>query len=56
MLKNTFIFQKRERRGETNVEVRTRKMQHLPLIDLMIHDYGKKEQGFGFEIGPVCFS
>jgi hypothetical protein len=36
--------------------LKTRKVNQLPIIDLMPQDYGAAWQKFGFEIGPVCFS
>ena len=37
-------------------EIRTRKLDWLPVIDFMPKDYGEPWQQFGFEAGPVCFS
>jgi len=36
--------------------LKTRKVNQLPIVDLMPRDYGAAWQKFGFEVGPVCFS
>ncbi|XP_035223554.1 collagen alpha-1(II) chain-like [Stegodyphus dumicola] len=37
-------------------EIRTTKMNRLPLVDFLPKDYGSTDQAFGFEVGPLCFS
>ncbi len=32
------------------------KPQRLPIMDIAVRDIGGKEQEFGLELGPVCFS
>ncbi|EAA02247.3 AGAP012765-PA, partial [Anopheles gambiae str. PEST] len=42
-------------KSETVFEVRTPKLQYLPIIDFYPVDYGLPQQAFGFQVGPVCF-
>ncbi|NXT59614.1 CO5A1 protein, partial [Pluvianellus socialis] len=41
--------------GRTVLEVRTPRLEQLPLLDLRVMDFGEPGQRFGFEVGPVCF-
>lgn len=57
-LKPTIIFdgcQTRNSKSETNFEIITKQMDHLPIIDFLPVDYGSPNQAFGFSVGPVCF-
>lgn len=45
----------RKAKGETIFEIRTRKLQQLPIVDFYPIDYGMPNQAFGFSAGPVCF-
>lgn len=49
-------FKLNEPKGKTVFEIQTDKLHQLPLVDFLPHDYGKPQQAFGFEFGPVCFS
>lgn len=43
-------------KGETIFEIRTKKLDVLPIIDFYPTDYGGQvQQAFGFQMGPVCF-
>ena len=42
-------------KSETVFEIRTTKLQYLPIIDFYPVDYGQPQQAFGFQVGPVCF-
>lgn len=45
----------RNSRGETVFEIRTKRLNQLPIIDFYPKDYGAPNQAFGFNVGPVCF-
>ncbi|XP_022176710.1 collagen alpha-1(XI) chain-like [Myzus persicae] len=45
----------RKSKSETVFEIRTNKLDSLPLTDFYPIDYGLPHQAFGFEVGPVCF-
>lgn len=45
----------RKLKGETIFEVKTNKLNALPIIDFLPVDYGNNNQAFGFKAGPVCF-
>jgi len=40
----------------TVFEIKTKRVQQLPIIDFAPRDYGQSWQKFGFEMGPVCYS
>lgn len=42
--------------GKTVFQFRTQTLSRLPLVDLAPVDVGGKDQEFGVDIGPVCFS
>lgn len=44
-------------KSETIFEIRTKKLDNLPIIDFYPTDYGGNgyQQAFGFQMGPVCF-
>lgn len=42
-------------KGETIFEIRTKKLDYLPIIDFYPVDYGLPNQAFGFHAGPLCF-
>lgn len=42
-------------KGESVLELRTRKLDFMPIIDFYPVDYGQPNQAFGFQMGPVCF-
>uniref|UniRef100_A0A665UY57 Collagen, type XI, alpha 2 n=1 Tax=Echeneis naucrates TaxID=173247 RepID=A0A665UY57_ECHNA len=39
----------------TVLEIITPQVEHLPLLDIKVSDFGESNQQFGFEVGPVCF-
>uniref|UniRef100_A0AAY4D491 Fibrillar collagen NC1 domain-containing protein n=1 Tax=Denticeps clupeoides TaxID=299321 RepID=A0AAY4D491_9TELE len=41
--------------GKTVMEINTPKIDQVPIIDVMLNDFGDPSQKFGFEVGPVCF-
>uniref|UniRef100_A0A8K9XNM1 Collagen, type XI, alpha 1a n=1 Tax=Oncorhynchus mykiss TaxID=8022 RepID=A0A8K9XNM1_ONCMY len=41
--------------GKTVMEISTPKIDQVPIIDVMLNDFGDASQKFGFEVGPVCF-
>uniref|UniRef100_A0A8C7KKI6 Fibrillar collagen NC1 domain-containing protein n=1 Tax=Oncorhynchus kisutch TaxID=8019 RepID=A0A8C7KKI6_ONCKI len=41
--------------GKTVIEINTPKIDQVPIIDVMLYDFGDASQKFGFEVGPVCF-
>ncbi|XP_067399247.1 collagen alpha-1(V) chain-like [Emydura macquarii macquarii] len=41
--------------ARTVLEVRTPRVEQLPLLDARFMDFGQPDQKFGFEVGPVCF-
>lgn len=41
--------------GKTKIEITTKKMDLLPIIDIALRDAGDADQQFGFELEPVCF-
>uniref|UniRef100_A0A8C9RA96 Fibrillar collagen NC1 domain-containing protein n=1 Tax=Scleropages formosus TaxID=113540 RepID=A0A8C9RA96_SCLFO len=41
--------------GKTVMEINTPKIDQVPIIDVMLNDFGDPNQRFGFEVGPVCF-
>lgn len=45
----------RHENGETIFELRTNKLEQLPMVDFLPADYGSPNQAFGFTVGPVCF-
>jgi collagen type V/XI/XXIV/XXVII, alpha len=42
-------------KSETVLEIKTKKVDYLPVIDFYPLDYGQQQQAFGFQMGPVCF-
>lgn len=55
----TFYFfltlQSRKGYEKTVIEINTPKIDQVPIVDVMINDFGDQNQKFGFEVGPVCF-
>lgn len=51
----TFLFQLRQGFSKTVMEINTPRIDQLPIIDIMLNDFGDANQRFGFEVGPVCF-
>uniref|UniRef100_A0A3P8ZC49 Collagen, type XI, alpha 1a n=1 Tax=Esox lucius TaxID=8010 RepID=A0A3P8ZC49_ESOLU len=41
--------------GKTVMEINTPKIDQVPIIDVMLNDFGDASHKFGFEVGPVCF-
>lgn len=41
--------------SKTVLEINTPRIDQLPIIDVMLNDFGNSNQRFGFEVGPVCF-
>lgn len=48
-------LQERKGYGKTVLEINTPKIDQVPIIDVMLNDFGDPNQKFGFEVGPVCF-
>ena len=42
-------------KSETVFEIRTKKLEQLPIVDFFPVDYGMPNQAFGFQVGAVCF-
>ncbi|MEE6505942.1 hypothetical protein FKM82_007404 [Ascaphus truei] len=40
----------------TVLEIGSFKVDHLPLRDVAVTDFGDTNQKFGFELGPICFN
>ncbi|ELK30731.1 Collagen alpha-1(XI) chain [Myotis davidii] len=40
---------------KTVIEINTPRIDQVPIVDVMINDFGDQNQKFGFEVGPVCF-
>lgn len=49
-------FQVRKGQERTVLQIVTQHVEHLPLVDVAVQDFGDANQKFGFELGPVCFS
>uniref|UniRef100_A0A668A8T1 Collagen, type XI, alpha 1b n=1 Tax=Myripristis murdjan TaxID=586833 RepID=A0A668A8T1_9TELE len=41
--------------AKTVMEINTPRIDQVPIIDVMLNDFGDPNQRFGFEVGPVCF-
>lgn len=41
--------------GKTVIEINTPKIDQVPIVDVMLSDFGDSNQKFGFEVGPTCF-
>uniref|UniRef100_A0A8C5H995 Collagen, type XI, alpha 1a n=1 Tax=Gouania willdenowi TaxID=441366 RepID=A0A8C5H995_GOUWI len=41
--------------AKTVMEINTPKIDQVPIVDVMLTDFGDPNQKFGFEVGPVCF-
>ncbi|KAK2868174.1 hypothetical protein Q7C36_000045 [Tachysurus vachellii] len=41
--------------ARTMLEINTPRIDQVPIIDVMLNDFGDPNQRFGFEVGPVCF-
>ena len=50
-----FTLQSRQGYEKTVIEINTPKIDQVPIVDVMINDFGDQNQKFGFEVGPVCF-
>uniref|UniRef100_A0A3Q2CAA8 Collagen, type XI, alpha 1a n=1 Tax=Cyprinodon variegatus TaxID=28743 RepID=A0A3Q2CAA8_CYPVA len=48
-------LQTRHGNGKTVLEINTPKIDQVPIVDVMLTDFGDPNQKFGFEVGPVCF-
>lgn len=46
--------QTRKTKSKTVFEIRTKKMERLPIVDFFPIDYGLPNQAFGFSVGPIC--
>ncbi len=53
---NVCSLQNRRSNSYTVFQLRSRKLNRLPIVDFKPKDYGKPWQQFGFEIGPICYS
>lgn len=51
----SLLLQTRKGYGKTVMEINTPKIDQVPIIDVMLTDFGDPNQKFGFEVGPVCF-
>lgn len=51
----SFLLQTRKGYGKTVMEINTPKIDQVPIMDVMVTDFGDPNQKFGFEVGPVCF-
>lgn len=51
----SLLLQTRKGNGKTVMEINTPKIDQVPIIDVMLTDFGDSNQKFGFEVGPVCF-
>ncbi|GCB83598.1 hypothetical protein scyTo_0024151, partial [Scyliorhinus torazame] len=40
---------------KTVLEINTPKVDQVPIMDLLVSDFGSSNQRFGFEVGAVCF-
>lgn len=49
------LFQDRPVNGFTLFQISTPKVHQLPIVDIEVKDFGRQNQKFGFEMGPVCF-
>lgn len=49
------VLQTRKGYGKTVMEINTPKIDQVPIMDVMVTDFGDPNQKFGFEVGPVCF-
>lgn len=49
-------FQSARGFGETILNISSDDTDVFPLVDFHPTDFGKPNQGFGFKMGPVCFS
>uniref|UniRef100_A0AAR2KYJ7 Fibrillar collagen NC1 domain-containing protein n=1 Tax=Pygocentrus nattereri TaxID=42514 RepID=A0AAR2KYJ7_PYGNA len=45
----------RKGHGKTVIEINTPKIDQVPVVDVMLSDFGDPNQKFGFEVGPACF-
>lgn len=52
---SVYFLQARKGYEKTVIEINTPKIDQVPIIDVMINDFGDQNQKFGFEVGPVCF-
>lgn len=48
-------LQQKQGYARTVLEINTPRIDQLPIIDVMLNDFGDPSQRFGFEVGPVCF-
>uniref|UniRef100_T1H142 Fibrillar collagen NC1 domain-containing protein n=1 Tax=Megaselia scalaris TaxID=36166 RepID=T1H142_MEGSC len=42
--------------GETIITISSQESDVLPIVDFQPADFRKPNQGFGFKVGPICFS
>lgn len=50
-----FCLQVKQGYSKTVMEINTPRIDQLPIIDVMLNDFGDSNQRFGFEVGSVCF-
>ena len=58
-VRNKFRFAHQVKDGQwhkTVVQLDTPKTHRLPIQDVAVYDIGGRDEEFGLEIGPVCFS
>lgn len=51
-----FLQHRANKWAQTAVKYSTDKPQRLPIIDIGFKDIGQRNQEFGIDLGPVCFS
>ncbi|GFQ86218.1 hypothetical protein TNCT_224451, partial [Trichonephila clavata] len=42
--------------AQSALKYETDKPQRLPVVDIAFRDIGSRNQEFGIDLGPVCFS
>lgn len=57
LMKSPLFMSLQQKQGyaRTVLEINTPRIDQLPIIDVMLNDFGDPSQRFGFEVGPVCF-
>jgi len=55
VIKHWVVSQSGSSASQSKIEMRTRKMSLLPIIDVAVRDGGDVDQEFGFTLDKVCF-
>lgn len=50
------LVQTRSGQERTVLEIDAPVSNTLPILDVAVPDFGKGNQKFGFQVGPVCFN